>query len=43
MLRRLKKDVLAQLPPKVRTRIAVATDPKMVKEIKELLNKDLSD
>lgn len=38
MIRRLKKEVLTQLPDKQRQKILVETDKNTVKEIKELLN-----
>jgi SWI/SNF-related matrix-associated actin-dependent regulator of chromatin subfamily A-like protein 1 len=38
MIRRLKKDVLTQLPDKQRQKIVVETDKGIVKEIKELLS-----
>jgi SNF2 family DNA or RNA helicase len=37
MLRRLKKDVLTQLPPKRRQRIEVTPDSQMFKQIKNML------
>jgi SNF2 family DNA or RNA helicase len=37
MLRRLKKDVLTQLPPKRRQRIEVTPDSHMFKQIKNML------
>ncbi|CAI2373984.1 unnamed protein product [Moneuplotes crassus] len=39
MIRRLKADVLSQLPPKRRQKIEVATDPAVVKKIKAILCK----
>ena len=39
MIRRLKKDVLNQLPPKKRQKIEIQTDSKIVKEIKVMLHK----
>ena len=39
MIRRLKKDVLNQLPPKKRQKIEVQTDAKIIKEIKVMLHK----
>ena len=33
MIRRLKKDVISQLPPKKRQKIEIQTDPKIVKQI----------
>ena len=39
MIRRLKKDVLNQLPPKKRQKIEVQTDSKIIKEIKVMLHK----
>ena len=38
MIRRLKKEVLTQLPDKQRQKIFVETDKTVIKEIKELLN-----
>ena len=38
MIRRLKKDVLAELPDKRRQKIQIQTDPKVIKEIQSLLN-----
>lgn len=40
MIRRLKKDVLKDLPPKRRQKIEVATDPKLTAEIKKILNQE---
>lgn len=37
MIRRLKKDVLSELPPKRRQKIEVQCDPKLVKEIQRIL------
>lgn len=39
MIRRLKKDVLTELPPKRRQKINIQTDPKISKEIKTILEK----
>jgi len=39
MIRRLKKDVLSELPPKKRQKISINTDEKIIKQIKLLLNK----
>ena len=39
MIRRLKKDVLTQLPDKQRQKIVVETDKSVIKEIKELLSR----
>ena len=36
MIRRLKKDVINQLPPKKRQKIEIETDPKIIKKIKSL-------
>ena len=38
MIRRLKKDVLAELPPKRRQKIQVQTNDKIVNQIKKILN-----
>jgi SNF2 family DNA or RNA helicase len=38
MIRRLKKDVLDQLPDKRRQQIEVQTDPKIVKKLNQLLD-----
>lgn len=40
MIRRLKKDVLKDLPPKIRQRIVVETDDSIIKQIKGILKKD---
>lgn len=39
MIRRLKKDVLSELPPKKRQKVEVQTDKKIVNQIRVLLNK----
>jgi SNF2 family DNA or RNA helicase len=39
MIRRLKKDVLSELPAKRRQKIQVATDEKLVGQIKKMMNK----
>ena len=39
MIRRLKKDVLSQLPPKKRQKVEIQTDKKIVNQIKVLLSK----
>ena len=39
MIRRLKKDVLSQLPPKKRQKVEIQTDKKVVNQIKVLLSK----
>lgn len=39
MIRRLKKDVLSELPPKKRQKVTINTDEKVIKQIKILLNK----
>ena len=39
MIRRLKKDVLDELPDKRRQQIEVSTDPKVVKQINKMLEK----
>ncbi len=38
MIRRLKKDVLSELPSKRRQKIQVAVDEKAVSQIKKILN-----
>ena len=43
MIRRLKKDVLKDLPPKIRQKIVIATDKKLVSQISGILKRDLSD
>jgi SNF2 family DNA or RNA helicase len=42
MIRRLKKDVLKQLPPKIRTKVNVATDSKIRRQIAFILKRDLN-
>lgn len=37
MIRWLKKDVLDQLPDKLRQQIAVQTDPKLLKKVKDAI------
>ena len=39
MIRRLKKDVLNQLPPKKRQKVEIQTDKKIINQIKLLLSK----
>ena len=39
MIRRLKKDVLSQLPPKKRQKIEIATDSKVIKKLKIFMEK----
>jgi len=39
MIRRLKKDVLSQLPPKNRQNVEIDCDKKVVKQIKAILGK----
>ena len=39
MIRRLKKDVLSQLPPKKRQKIEISTDSKIIKKLKILMDK----
>ena len=39
MIRRLKKDVLNQLPPKKRQKIEISTDSKIIKKLKMILEK----
>ena len=39
MIRRLKKDVLSQLPPKKRQKIEIATDSKIIKKLKMVMEK----
>ena len=43
MIRRLKKDVLSELPEKRRQKIQVATDEKLVSQIKKMMNKMFDD
>eukprot|EP00347_Sterkiella_histriomuscorum_P020832 403336296 len=43
MIRRLKKDVLKDLPPKIRQKIVVQTDKKYLMQIRAILKRDLSD
>ena len=43
MMRRLKKNVLSELPPKLRQKIPVACDKAIVREIQLILNRDLRD
>ena len=33
MIRRLKKEVMSQLPPKKRQKVEIQTDPKVIKQI----------
>ena len=42
MLRRLKKQVLSQLPPKIRQRMIVATDPTITKSISVALKRNFN-
>jgi SWI/SNF-related matrix-associated actin-dependent regulator 1 of chromatin subfamily A len=39
MIRRLKKDVLSELPPKKRQKVEIQTDGKIINQIRVLLNK----
>ena len=39
MIRRLKKDVLSQLPPKKRQKIEISTDSKIIRKLKILMEK----
>ena len=39
MIRRLKKDVLSQLPPKKRQKIEISTDSKVIKQLKIVMEK----
>lgn len=39
MIRRLKKDVLHELPPKKRQKVEIQTESKIIAQIKVLLNK----
>jgi len=41
MIRRLKKDVLKELPSKRRQKIEVTTDPKIVSQIRAILSKQI--
>ena len=43
MIRRLKKDVLKELPPKIRQKIEVETQQSYIDELKEIfgINKDV--
>jgi len=43
MIRRLKKDVLHELPEKRRQKIQVAVDEKVLGQIKKILNKMMED
>jgi len=43
MLRRLKSDVLSQLPPKRRQRIEVTVDDRIMKQVKKILGGFLED
>jgi len=43
MIRRLKKQVLAELPPKLRQKVPVTTDTKIVRQIAHILQRNLSD
>ncbi len=43
MIRRLKKNVLSELPPKLRQKVPVATDSKIVRQIAHILKRNLSD
>lgn len=43
MLRRLKSDVLNQLPPKRRQRIEVTVDDRIMKQVKKILGGFLED
>ena len=42
MIRRLKKTVLSELPPKLRQKIAVSTDSKVVRQISHILKRNLN-
>ena len=39
MIRRLKKDVLSQLPPKKRQKIEISTEPKVINKLKIIMEK----
>jgi hypothetical protein len=43
MLRRLKRDVLSQLPPKVRQRIEVQPEERLLRHVKRILHTFLED
>ena len=43
MIRRLKKHVLNELPPKLRQKIVVSTDNKIVRQIAHILGRNLDD
>ena len=43
MIRRLKKDVLKELPPKIRQKITVKTHKQIISQIKAILKRDISD
>ena len=43
MIRRLKKEVLKELPPKIRQKIVVKTAKNIINQIKCILKGDLSD
>ncbi|TNV86830.1 hypothetical protein FGO68_gene8511 [Halteria grandinella] len=43
MIRRLKKDVLKDLPPKFRQKIVVKTNKQIISQIKAILKRDLGD
>ena len=43
MIRRLKKHVLAELPPKLRQKVPINVDRKVLREISKILNRDLPD
>jgi hypothetical protein len=42
MIRRLKKNVLNELPPKLRQKIPVSTDSKVVRQISHILKRNLN-
>ena len=43
MIRRLKKHVLSELPPKLRQKVIVTTNPKVLRDITMILDRDFKD